>query len=65
MRIVGMVTVPKVKEVHEPIQEPTKDKVDYSTLDREEIKQLLNEKGIEFSSNTPTKHLIKLLEGAQ
>lgn len=72
MRIVGMVTKQEVKEIVKTVLEdagvvktPANDEVDYSKLDRNEIKQLLNEKGIEYSQNTQTKHLIKLLEGAE
>lgn len=68
-RIVGMITRPPVHVVEEDasqdnaIKEPLDS--DYSSMSREEVKALLEEKGIEYNQHTGTEKLIKLLEGAE
>ena len=41
------------------------DKIDYSKLKVDELKNLLDEKGIEYDSKAKKEDLIKLLEGAE
>lgn len=62
-RIVGMITKPSIKANSEYQEKPVK--TDYSSMTRDEVKALLEEKGIEYSKNTGTDKLIKLLEGAE
>lgn len=56
----GMMLRRHYKEVEKPLEEP---KVDLSKLTNVELRNMLDEKGIEYDSKMVKDELIRLLEG--
>lgn len=56
----GMMLIRHYKEVEKPLEEP---KVDLSKLTNVELRNMLDEKGIEYDSKMVKHELIRLLEG--